>query len=218
MAGNGEPRIARGIIVFGRGHAPGRTDRLSDASLARVDRLAGYLAAHAADFAEQPATVVCSGGWAGAAGAVARRPLEAECEGSLMAAAARARTVEGRPLTRYAEVLAETESASTLENALRVHAGGYFAALDFDPRHPLGLVAHPGHLERCAYYCRIVFGLDRAALLPIAATGGDQLSAGLPEPLMNLATRLACAGARGPAALRRRERILVGLARALGRG
>ncbi|MBR7837051.1 YdcF family protein [Actinospica durhamensis] len=213
-----EPRIARGIIVFGRGHAPGRTDRLSDAALARVDRLAQYLAEHAADFAEQRAVVVCSGGWAGAAGAVARRPADEECEGNLMAAAARTLTVEGRPLTRYADVRAEIESASTLENALRVHAGGFFAGMDFDARHPLGLVAHPGHVERAGYYCRKVFGLERAALLPLVATGGDQLSAGLPEPLMNLATRLACAGARRPEALRRRERMLIGLARALGRG
>jgi hypothetical protein len=191
-----DPRIAYGIIVFGRGHAPGRVDRLSDASLARVERLGEYLAQHAGEFAARRATVVCSGGWAGAAGAVVQRPADEQCEGNLMASAARALSVRGVPLTQYAEVSAEIESASTLENAIRVHTGGFFDTMRFDERSPLGLVAHPGHVERAAYYCRKVFGLSRSSMLPIVATGGDQLSADLPEPLMNLATRLACAGRR----------------------
>lgn len=210
--------IAYGVIVFGRGHAPGRVDRLSDASLIRVERLREYLAEHAAAFAARPATVVFSGGWAGAAGAVTERPGDELREGNLMAAAARDLSVEGGPLTRYARVEAEIESASTLENAIEVHAGHYFDGMTFDASHPLGLVAHPGHVDRAAYYCRKVFGLDRAALLPIVAVGGDQLSAGLPEPLMNLVTRVACAGARRPESLLRRERALVRVARTLRRG
>jgi hypothetical protein len=213
-----EPRIAHGIIVFGRGHAPGRVDLLSDASLARVGRVGEYVAEHAARFAERRARIVFSGGWAGAAGAVARRPSDDQCEGSLMAAAARGLSLAGTRLTDYADLAAEIESASTLENAICVHAGGFFDGLAFDQHRPLGLVAHSGHVERAAYYCRKVFGLSRSALLPIVATGGDQLSAGLPEPLMNLATRAACFGARGPEALRRRERMLIGVARTLRRG
>lgn len=212
-----QPRIAHGIIVFGRGHAPGRLDRLSEASLLRVRRLGEYVAEHAADFAARPATVVFSGGWSGAAGAVADRPADEHCEGSLMLAAARELTAAGAPLTQYADMHAEIESASTLENAIRVHGKGFFAGMTFDARHPLGLVAHPGHVDRAAYYCRKVFGLRHDALLPIVAVGDDQLSAELPEPLLNLVTRTACLGARDPAALRRRERLLVGLARALRR-
>lgn len=211
------PRTAHGIIVFGRGHAPGHVDRLSDASLARVGRLGEYVAEHAADLARRRAAVVFSGGWAGAAGAVADRPADDHCEGSLMLAAARELTVAGTPLGQYADMYAEIESASTLENAIRVHDMGFFAGMAFDANHPLGLVAHAGHLDRAAYFCRKVFGLRRDALLPIVAVGGDQLSAGLPEPLLKIATRTACLGARGPAALRRRERRLVGLARALRR-
>jgi hypothetical protein len=149
---------------------------------------------------------------------VALRPAEEHREGTLMLAAARALAVAGAPLTQYVDVYAETESASTLENAIRVHAGGFFDGLAFGPARPLGLVAHAGHVERAAYYCGKVFGLRRDAMLPIVAVGGDQLSAGLPEPLMNLATRLACAGARRPEALRRRERALVAVARTLRRG
>ena len=213
-----ESPIAYGIIVFGRGHEPGRVDRLSEAGLVRVERLRQYLAAHAEQFAAHPATVVFSGGWAGAAGAVTERPSNEQREGNLMAAAARDLVIGGAPLSRFARIEAEIESASTLENAINVHAGGYFAEMAFDAEHPLGLVAHGGHVERAAYYCRKVFGLDRAALLPIAAVGGDQLSAGLPEPLMNLVTRAACLGARRPGALLRRERALIRVARALRRG
>ena len=213
-----ESPIAHGIIVFGRGHAPGHVDRLSGASLVRVERLRTYLAEHADAFAARPATVVFSGGWAGAAGAVADRPADEQREGNLMAAAARDLSLEGAPLTRYAHLEAEIESASTLENAIEVHAGRYFDGMTFDASHPLGLVAHPGHVDRAAYFCGKVFGLDRAAMLPIVAVGGDQLSAGLPEPLMNLVTRLACVGARRPESLRRRERALVRVARTLRRG
>ncbi|WP_034262970.1 ElyC/SanA/YdcF family protein [Actinospica robiniae] len=212
-----ESPIAEGIIVFGRGHETGRVDRLSEASLVRVERLREYLVAHSGHFAERPATVVFSGGWAGVAGAVAERPADELCEGNLMAAAARDLSIEGAPLARFARLEAEIESASTLENAIQVHAGRYFDAMAFDARHPLGLVAHTGHVERAAYYCRKVFGLDRAALLPIVAVGGDQLSAGLPEPLMNLVTRAACLCARRPEVLRRRERALIRVARALRR-
>lgn len=218
-----ESPIAYGIIVFGRGHEPGRVDRLSRASLVRVERLREYVAEHAAAFEARPATVVFSGGWAGAAGAVTERPADELREGSLMAAAARDLHVGGAPLTRFARIEAETESASTLENAIQVQAGHFFdgPGLDgmaFDANRPLGLVAHAGHVERAAYFCRKVFGLDRAALLPIVAVGGDQLSAGLPEPLMNLVTRAAFVGARRPEALLRRERALIHLARTLRRG
>jgi hypothetical protein len=210
--------LAHGIIVFGRGHAPGRIDRLSDASLARVGRLGEYLAEHAEQFAARRAKVVLSGGFAGAAGAVAERPSDERCEGTLMAAAARELRVQDAPLARYADLVAEIESSSTLENAIQVRAGGYFDGMRFDARHPLGLIAHAGHVERAAYYCGKIFGLHRAALLPIVAVGGDQLSAGLPEPLMNAVTRAACLGAHRPEALLRRERMLVRVARALRHG
>ena len=210
-----DPPLARDIIVFGRGHEPGRVDRLSVASLARVERVAEYVAAHAESFAAQPARIVFSGGWAQAAGAVRRPPPVEQREGNLMTAAAGGLSVHGRPLTGYADLHAESSSASTLENVLLVRDAGFFAGAVYDERNPLGLVAHAGHVERAAYYCRKVFGLRRAALLHILAVGEDQLSAGLPEPVMNAATRLACLGARSPRALRRRERWLCAAASGL---
>jgi hypothetical protein len=212
-----DPPLARDLIVFGRGHEPGRVDRLSAASLARVDRVVAYVAAHADSFAERPARIVFSGGWAQAAGAVRRPPPVELREGNLMAAAAAGRRVHGRPLTAYAELHAESSSPSTLENVLLVHDAGFFAGAAYDAGNPLGLVAHAGHVERAAYYCAKVFGLKRSALLHILAVGEDQLSAGLPEPVMNAATRLACLGARSPRALRRRERWLCAAASGLRR-
>jgi DUF218 domain len=212
-----DPPLARDIIVFGRGHEPGRVDRLSVAGLARVGRVAEYVAAHAGSFAEQRARIVFSGGWAQAAGAVRQAPPVELREGNLMAAAARELTVHGRPLAEYADLYVESSSASTLENVLLVQDAGFFADAAHDELNPLGLVAHAGHVERAAYYCRKVFGLRQSALLLILAVGDDQLSAGLPEPVMNAATRLACLGARSPQALRRRERWLCAAASGLRR-
>lgn len=202
-------RHAHDIIVFGRGHEPGRLDRLSAASLARVDRVVEYVAENAEVFADRPARIVFSGGWGGAAGAVSERPLADLCEGSLMLAVAREQLVNGRPLTDFAELHAEVESSSTLENALFVQAGGFFSGARYDAADPLGLVAHTGHLRRAGYFCRKVFRLSRPALLYIPVGGRDQLSAGLGEPIMVAATRLACLGADTPQALRRRERWMV---------
>jgi len=207
-------RVAHGIIVFGRGHEPGYVDRLSAASLARVERAVGYVSEHAEFFSAQPGVLVFSGGWAGAAGAVTAPPEELR-EGNLMLDKANGRSIHGVPITEYARMYAEADSASTLENVLRVHEYGFFADAEFDEAHPLGLVAHRGHIDRADYYCRKVFQLKRSALLHIVAEGGDQLSAGLPEPLMNVVTRLSCIGARRPEALRRRERALIAVTRAL---
>lgn len=212
-----DPRLARDVIVFGRGHAPGQTSRLSVASLARVDRVIEYVDAHAESFAAERARIVFSGGWAEAAGAVHRPPPAELREGTLMAAAARERVVRGRPLTDYADLHEESASASTLENVLRVRADGLLGGAAYDERNPLGLVAHAGHIDRAAYYCCKVFGLRRSSLLYVLVAGEDQLSAGLPEPVMNAATRLACFGARSPQALRRRERWLRAIASGLRR-
>ena len=116
--------------------------------------------------------------------------------------------VSGEVLSRYADLTAEIESDSTLENVLRIKENGYFAGISFTAVDPLGIVAHPGHIERIEYLVRKVFGLPDIAVLRIVAPAIDKLSGGLSEHVMMPLTRLFFFGARSHVALRRRQHIL----------
>lgn len=188
--------------------------KLTEASAARVDALLAYVDQNRAVFARQRGMVVFSGGWAGA-GQNLEKPPERFREGSLMQSRASAANIDGSKLAEYVETFAEVESDSTLENVLEIKAEDYFRGTTFTARNRLGLVAHKEHLKRIDYLVRSVFKLPRHAVSHIVVPGVDKTSSGVPESLILQVTRLAFAGASGVDALRRRQRILVGLNRAL---
>lgn len=132
-----------------------------------------------------------------------------------MQSRASAANIDGSKLAEYVETFAEVESDSTLENVLEIKAEDYFRGTTFTARNRLGLVAHKEHLKRIDYLVRSVFKLPRHAVSHIVVPGVDKTSSGVPESLILQVTRLAFAGASGVDALRRRQRILVGLNRAL---
>jgi len=134
-----------------------------------------------------------------------------------MLSQAMAATIAGDELAKYAETFAEIESDSTLENVLRIVEADYFHDTTFTARNPLGLVAHKEHLNRIDYLTRKVFNLPRSAVAHIVAPGIDTTSTGIPESLILQVTRLTFAGASGVDALRRRQRLLIALNRALPR-
>jgi hypothetical protein len=188
--------------------------KLTEASAARVDALLAYVYQNRAVFARRGGTVVFSGGWAGA-GQNLEKPPERFREGSLMQNRASVADFDGSKLAEYVETFAEVESDSTLENVLEIQAAKYFHGTSFTARNRLGLVAHKEHLKRTDYLVRSVFKLPLDAVFHIVAPGVDKTSSGVPESLILQVTRLSFAGAGGTDALRRRQRILVGLNRAL---
>jgi hypothetical protein len=201
--------VATSIIVFGRGLvADGAGFRLSRHSAERVDALTGYVRQNAAVFAVRRGRIVFSGGWAAAADGLGRPPRRYR-EGNLMLDRAMAADIGGASLASYADVYAEIESDSTLENALRVQEAGYFDGTCFTAANPIGLVAHEEHLARINYVVCKVFGVPSGAIVNITAPGADSRSGGLPEGALFLITRLAFCGAGGHDALRRRHRMLV---------
>lgn len=207
--------VATNIIVFGRGLIRDGVDyKLTEASAARVDALLAYVYQNRAVFARRGGTVVFSGGWAGA-GQNLEKPPERFREGSLMQSRASAANIDGSKLAEYVETFAEVESDSTLENVLEIQAADYFHGTTFTARNRLGLVAHKEHLKRTDYLVRSVFKLPRDAVFHIVVPGVDKTSSRVPESLILQVTRLSFAGAGGADALRRRQRILVGLNRAL---
>lgn len=193
-----------------------RTLPHSAASLARVDRAIEYVFGHRDLYARQHLRLIFSGGWAGAAGAVRATPPPESREAALMLQAALTRTPDGLTLQDFADLAVETDSTSTLENALNIRESGLLDGLEFDVRHPLGLITHPRHAARAVFFCRRALGLRRSAILLIPAAGPDQYSTGLPEPVMYVATRIAMTGARSDRALYRRERLLVSAADRMG--
>lgn len=200
--------VATDLIVFGRGLE--RTDdayQLTEAARLRVQTAMAYLRTHAQVFQERHGRIVFSGGWAGAAEGLAPPPA-AFREGTLMLRLAQslAGPQDG------AELLAETESDSTLENALWVHELGFFDGVEFGPERPLGLVAHEGHLQRAEYFTRKVFGLPRGHLRLIRVEGPDHCAHGLSERRTLTVSRIACFGARTPASLRARHRLMTAAA------
>jgi hypothetical protein len=207
--------VATNIIVFGRGLIRNGADyKLTVASAARVDALLAYVDQNRFVFARRRGMVVFSGGWAGA-GQTFEKPPERFREGSLMQSRASAANIDGSKLAEYVETFAEIESDSTLENVLEIQAADYFHGTTFTARNRLGLVAHKEHLERIDYLVRSVFKLPRHAVSHIVVPGVDKTSSGVPESLILQVTRLAFVGASGVDALRRRQRILVSLNRAL---
>jgi hypothetical protein len=201
--------VAVSIIVFGRGLVADPAGfRLTEPSAERVEALVTYVRQNAAAFAARRGRIVFSGGWAAAAEGVARPPLPFR-EGRLMLDRAMAADIGGSDLASYADVYPETESDSTLENALRVKEDGFFDGTAFTARNPLGLVAHREHLARINYLVRKAFGLPSEATVNIAAPGTDARSGGLPESVLLPLTRLAFLGAGDHSSLRRRHRMLV---------
>lgn len=207
-------------MVFGRGldiDDTGAVVGLNEPSRARVHAVLDHVAAHADLFrrlapSDDRGRVVFSGGWAGAAADVPVPP-ESLREARLMADLAARVGVVGDPLSSYVDVVVEARSDSTLENVLQVDELGLLADRRFCADHPLGLVAHREHLGRISYFVRKVLGLAPAALAPVLAPGLDGRSRGLPEPVLHAVTRAAFAGAQSPAALRRRQHLLVTAAR-----
>jgi hypothetical protein len=207
---------ALNLIVFGRGltrDPAGSVVGLSLATRARVDAALDYVEAHIDVFRsrrDDPAErgrIVFSGGWAGAA-AGEPPPPEEHREGSLMLQRARAGGVDGTDLAAYVDAFAEIWSRSTLENAVLIAEGGYFEGRRFTPHNPLGLVAQAEHMKRVDYLTRKVFGLNRSSVRHMLAAGPDGASPRFSEPTLYRLTRVACLGASGPAALRRRELLM----------
>jgi DUF218 domain len=207
--------LATRIIVFGRGLvADGADFRLTRQSSERAEALVAYVRQNAAAFAVGRGRIVFSGGWAGAAEGFGRPPRQYR-EGSLMLAQAMAADIGGASLTGYADVYAEIESDSTLENVLRIKEDGYFDGASFTARNPLGLVAHQEHLPRINYLVRKGFRLPGDAMVNIAAPGPENYGGGLPERVLLPVTRMAFLGARDHSSLRGRHRMLVACSRRL---
>ena len=201
--------VATRIIVFGRGLvADGPGFRLTRQSSQRVEAAVAYVRQNTAAFAAQRGRIVFSGGWAGAAEGFGRPPPQYR-EGSLMLAQALAADVGGASLADYADTYAEIESDSTLENVLRIKEDGYFGAVPFTARDPLGLVSHAEHLPRISYLVRKAFGLSGDATVNIAVPGPENYGSGLPESVLLPITRVAFLGVRGHDSLRSRHRMLV---------
>jgi hypothetical protein len=197
------------LVVFGRGvtYTGGRYG-LTPAGAERVRAVIDYVGAHEAVFARAAARgrtprIVFSGGWAEACEG-AGPPPAGHREGDLMLAQARA-----AGLDRYAELRAETRSRSTLENLLRCVEDGLLTGHDFSPAHPLGVVSHTWHLPRVRFLAGKVLRLHGAALLEVPATGPQSSVPWRSERVTHLAARLCFLGARGAAALLRRERAMI---------
>ncbi|MGC4986008.1 ElyC/SanA/YdcF family protein [Streptomyces sp. DT193] len=204
--------VATDLIVFGRGLE--HTDdsfQLTEAGRLRVETAVAYLRAHAQVFRQRHGKIIFSGGWAGAAEGMAPPPV-AFREGILMLRLARSLTESEESV----ELLAETESDSTLENVLRVHELGFFDGVEFGTERPLGLVAHEGHLQRAEYFTRKVFGLPQEHLRLIPAGGADYCAHGLSERQSLAVSRIACFGARTPGSLRTRHHLMTSAARRIG--
>ena len=183
------------LLVFGRGAVPGADGyRLTPASSARVDAAVAHVRRHGG-----APRVIFSGGWA-EAGRGDPAPPPGQREGDLMLRRARA-----AGLDRDAELHAETRSRSTLENLLNTAEEGLLDGYAFDAAHPLGLVAHAGHLRRVRYLAGKTLGLSGPALLDVPARGGDDSD----DRRELVAARIGFLGARTIAQLRRRERRMV---------
>lgn len=202
--------------MFGRGLdvGAGADDdiALSRAGRERVQAALAHVGRHAEVFAARQRAgrrgrIVFSGGWPGAAEGLPAPP-ERRREGRLMLDLATTTGVNGGALDDHVDAFAEVESDSTLENALRVREGGWFADRTFDADQPLGLVAHAEHLHRIEYFTLKAFRLPRHAVQHVVAAGPDGTSGGRSETTLYRLTRLACLGAVTPAGLRRRERLL----------
>ncbi len=194
------------LVVFGRGVDP-RDGRytLTPGGLARLDAVAQYVAGNEAAFTRAGRTprIVFSGGWAEAC-AGADPPPAGHREGDLMLAWART-----AGLDRYAELVAETRSRSTLENLLHVVEDGLLAGREFTAGEPLGLVSHHWHLPRIRYLAGKVLRLRGPALLDVQARGGEVPVPWRFERAVHAASRLGFLGTSDAAALLRRERRLV---------
>jgi hypothetical protein len=126
-----------------------------------------------------------------------------------MLAQAMAADIGGTSLADYADVYAEIESDSTLENVLRVKEDGSFDRASFAARNPLGLVAHQEHMPRINYLVRKAFGLLGDAIVNIAAPGPEDYGGGLPGERAHADHPHGVPRRRDHSSLRGRRRMLV---------
>lgn len=196
---------ARVLLVFGRGIV--RTAdawELTPSSVARVDAVVRYVAKQGLPAeGRHRARVIFSGGWPEASTGAAAPPV-GQREGDLMLRAALAAGLQD-----HADLYAETRSRSTLENLLHTVEDELLAGQVFGPSYPLGLVSHAWHLPRVRFLAGKVLRLRGRALVDVPATGGEEAG----DQGLLLAARLGFLGARRGAALLRRERRMVALAR-----
>ena len=195
--------VAQVLLVFGRGVVV--TDGrfvLPPAGIARMRAAIDYVEAHSGLHPR----VIFTGGWAEACEGAGEPPVGCR-EGDLMLEYARS-----AGLDRLADLRAENQSRSTLENLVHTVQDGLLDGHTFTPSHPLGLVSHAWHLPRVHYLAGKVLGLRRRALLDIPVV--DEPAS---ERLTHLTARLWFMGVRDAAALIRRERRMVALLRRMGR-
>lgn len=202
--------LAGSIIVFGRGISTDKTGvYLSQPSLSRVHAVASYIEDNLPAFSLHRPCVVFSGGQASIAKGKDIVLTPQFSEASLMLEyAGRLRIDNKASLGVYADMYAEVESDSTLENVLKVKEGRYFANAAFTSESPLGLVAHREHLKRIHYLVSRIFELSDDAIVHIVASGDDTPEIGVSEACMLTLTRLAFFGSHSHASLRRRHRLL----------
>ncbi|GAA2631555.1 hypothetical protein GCM10010399_74780 [Dactylosporangium fulvum] len=208
--------VATVLLVPSRGSEnDGSGYRLSPESAARVDAAVGHVLANREVFAGaaakgRPGRIVFSGGWAEAAAGQAAPPPGSR-EADLMLRRAAGAAVDGTPLGDRVELIAESESRSTLENLLLTRGEGLLDGHEFTPGTPLGLVCHRRHLPRVRFLAKKVLGLPDRCLQPILAPGSDARSNPTPETLLFLTARLLFLGTSDEATVLRRERRLVHL-------
>jgi hypothetical protein len=194
------------LLVFGRGVTCNDDGyALTAAGAERVQAAADYVAAHTTAFADAAREghrprIVFSGGWAEASDGQ-QAPPDGYREGDLMLARARA-----AGLDRYADLLAESRSRSTLENLLHTSGDGLLNGRTFTARDPLGIVSHSWHLPRVRYLAGKVLGLRGPALLEVPAAGRQSWAGWRSERVTRLVARVCFLGVRGAEALVRRER------------
>jgi hypothetical protein len=202
--------LAANVIVFGRGISTDKTGVcLSEPSLARVHAVASYIEDNLSAFSLHRPRVVFSGGQTSVARGKDIVLTPQFSEASLMLEYARGLRIGNKAsLDGYADMYAEVESDSTLENVLKVKEGRYFMKAVFTAESPLGLVAHREHLKRIHYLVSRVFELSDDAIVDIIASGDDTPKIGVSEGCMLALTRLAFFESHSHASLRRRQRLL----------
>ncbi|MEU4770874.1 YdcF family protein [Micromonospora sp. NPDC023644] len=201
------------LLVFGCGvHRVDGRWTLTPASAARVDAAVAHVATYRSGAARLPRPrVVFSGGWPGRHRCEDMPPPGCR-EGDLMLSRARA-----AGLGRYADLMAETRSTSTLENVLYAVEDGLLADVPFGPGQPLGLVSHPWHLPRVRFLAGRLLRLPTGAMLDIPVPDAGTVGSSWSPRALHAAAWLGLLGARSPAALLRRERRLVALVATLTR-
>jgi uncharacterized SAM-binding protein YcdF (DUF218 family) len=186
------------VIILGAGmelSEDGTQASLSEPGLQRAHRFIQHYVDNRASFTAEDAFVVCSGGYGLLAAGIERPENEQLREGTIMADLL---VREGVP---HSLIRTEDQSTSSLTNLSNSIDIGYITPTDYDPGHKLGIVSHPHHLKRVVMLAGKL-GLAKSQLAPIPTTEED---ARLKEFVLRSGYRLALAGARGEAAIRREQ-------------